>query len=97
MGFIDFPNPADWFESAKNSGMERDVANTVLSGVYSFWIAGMWSLGQRKYLSFVADAATAMYLSLSDLQKKGLLALTVPKAMLAANNLSKFETILITK
>lgn len=97
MGVIDFPNPADWYESAKNSGMERDAANTVLSGVYSFWIAGMWSLGQRKYFWFVADAATAMYLSLSDLQKKGLLALTIPTSMLEPKNLSRFTTIMKTK
>lgn len=97
MGLIDFPNPADWVNSAKDGNLEREAANTVLSGVYSFWIAGMWTLGQRKYLSFVADGATAMYLSLSDLQKKGLLALTVPTAMLDPKNLSRFTIIEKTK
>ncbi len=97
MGLIDFPNPADWIESTKTAGMERDAANTVLSGVYSFWITGMWSLGQRKWLGFVGDAATAMYLSLADLQKKGLLALTVPTAMLEPKNLSRFTTTVVTK
>ena len=97
MGVIDFPNPVDFFESAKNAGLEREAANTVLSSVYSFWITGMWSLGQKKYFSFLADAASAMYKSLSTLEKKDLMALTVPTAMLEANNLSKFTTIQVVK
>jgi hypothetical protein len=92
MGLIDFPNPSDWIQSAKNGGFEREAANTVLSGVYSFWITGMWSLGQKKYFSFLADAASAMYLSLQTLEKKELLALSVPTAMLDAKNLSRFTT-----
>ncbi len=97
MGIIDFPNPADWVNSAKNGGMERDAANTVLSGVYSFWLSGMWAAGQKKWTWFLADGATAMYLALSDLQKKGLLALSVPTAMLEAKNLSRFTTTIRTK
>lgn len=97
MGLLDFPNPSDWIQSAKNGGMEREAANTVLSSVYSFWITGMYTLGQRKYFSFLADAASAMYVSLSTLEKKDLLALTVPSAMLDAKNLSRFVTVTKTK
>ena len=93
MGLIDFPSPVDWYESAKNAGMERDAANTVLSSVYSFWVTGMWSLGQKKYFGFLADAASAMYVSLAMLEKKDLLALTVPTGMLEAKNLSRFTTV----
>lgn len=93
MGVIDFPDPVSWYESAKNAGMEREAASAVLSAVYSFWITGMWSLGQKKYFSFLADAATSMYLSLDVLEKKELLALSIPTAMLEAKNLSRFTTV----
>lgn len=97
MGLIDFPNPVEWHESAKNAGMERDAANTVLSSVYSFWLTGMWALGQRRWFGFLADAATAMYLALTTLEKKGLLTLTVPTTMLEDKNLSRFTTTQVTK
>jgi hypothetical protein len=97
MALIEFPNPAEWLESARTANLEREAANTVLSGVYSFWVTGMWTLGQRKYCSFLADAATSMYLSLTVLEKKGLLALTVPTAMLLPANLSRFTTTEKTK
>lgn len=92
MGFLDFPNPSDWIESAKNGGFEREAANTVLSAVYSFWVTGMWSLGQSRFFWFLRDAATAMYISLAQLEKKGLLALTVPTALLENANVSRFQT-----
>lgn len=97
MGLIDFPNPADWVNSAKDGNLEREAMNTVLSGVYSFWVTGMWSLGQKKWFWFLADAATSMYLSLNVLEKKGLLALTVPSSMLEPKNLSRFQTTEKTK
>jgi hypothetical protein len=93
VGLIDFPNPVQWHESAVNAGMERESASAVLSAVYSFWITAMWSLGQKKYFSFLADAATSMYLSLATPEKKELLALSIPTAMLEAKNLSRFTTV----
>jgi hypothetical protein len=97
MGLLDFPNPADWVESAKNGNMEREAINTVLSAVYSSWICGLWSAGKSKWLWFAGDMATSLYLSLSVLQQKNFLALTVPGDMLAPANLSKFQTIDKTK
>lgn len=97
MGVIDFPDPVSWLESAKSAGMERDAANTVLSAAYSFWVTGMWSLGQSRFFWFLRDAATAMYISLAQLEKKGLLALTVPTALLENANVSRFQTTEVTK
>lgn len=97
MGLIDFPNPADWVESAKNGGMEREAINTVLSSVYSSWICGMWALGKSRWFWFAADAATSLYLSLTALQEKNFLALTVPSDMLEPKNLSRFQTVTKTK
>jgi hypothetical protein len=97
MGLIDFPDPESWINSAKNGNLEREAANTVLSGVYSFWVTAMWSLGQKKWFWFLADAATSMYLSLAILEKKGLLALSVPTLMLEPKNLSRFTTTTVTK
>lgn len=91
-GLIDFPSPVDWFESAKSAGLERQEAVTVLSAVYSFWITAMWSLGQKKWFWFLADAASAMYQTLAQLQKNGKLDLTVPTEMLEPKNLSRFTT-----
>jgi hypothetical protein len=98
MGLIDFPDPVSMFEGAKNAGLERDAANALVSTAYSAWISAMWRSGSAKWAMFTGegqalkDAATAMYLSLRVLEKKGFLALTVPKDMLTADNLSKFQT-----
>lgn len=97
MGLIDFPSPVDWYESAKNAGLERQEAVTVLSAVYSFWITAMWSLGQSRFFWFLKDAASAMYQTLAQLQKSGKLDLTVPTEMLQPANLSKFTTTAVTK
>jgi hypothetical protein len=58
----------------------------------------MWRSGSAKWVLITGegqalkDAATAMYLSLSALEKKGFLSLTVPKDLLDADNLSRFQT-----
>lgn len=98
MSLFNFPDPVSIFESAKNAGLERDVANAFVSSAYSAWISFVWRSGSAKWADFTGegqamkDAATAMYLSLSQLEKKGFLTLTVPQDMLNANNLSKFQT-----
>lgn len=91
MGLIDF-NPVGWVEAAKNAGYERNVVNVLLSGAISAWLAAMWGLGQKKFFGFAADAATAAFLSMRQLEAKNLLTLTVPTKLLDAANLSRFQT-----
>lgn len=98
MGLIDFPDPGAIFNSFKTGGMERDTLNAILSAMYSSYISGMWAEGCGKWAIWTGageglkDAATASYLSLRELEKKGFLTLTVPKDLLDANNLSRFQT-----
>jgi len=95
---LDFPDPVSWIEGAKNAGLERETLNAFLSMLYSAQISFLWRSGSSKWAQWVGegkalqDAATAMYLSLESLEKKGFLALTVPKDLLSADNLSTFET-----
>lgn len=97
-GLIDFPDPASWYEGAKNSGMERDEVNAFVSMLYSAQISLLWRSGSAKWATFTGegqalkDAATAMYLTLQDLEKKNFLTLTVPKDLLDPDNLSRFQT-----
>lgn len=98
MGFLEFPNPGDWFNSFKMGDIERKAANAVMSAAYSSYISGLWSEGDSKLFAWAGagqglkDAATAAYLSLRELEAKGFLVLTVPKDLLEANNLSRFQT-----
>ena len=98
MGLLEFPNPVSWYEGAKNANLERDELNAFVSMAYSAQISFLWRSGSSKWAQFIGegkalqDAATAMYLSLEALQKKGFLTLTVPQDLLAAENLSKFQT-----
>jgi hypothetical protein len=98
MGLFQIPDPVSIFESAKNSGLEREIINSFVSATYSAWISAMWRSGSSKWAVWTGegqgmkDAATAMYLSLRELEQKGFLTLTVPKDLLDADNLSKFQT-----
>lgn len=98
MGLFSLPSPVDMFESAANGKIEREVVNSVMSAMYSAWISGMWRSGSSKWAVWTGeaqgmkDAATAAYLSLRELEQKGFLTLTVPKDLLDADNLSKFQT-----
>lgn len=98
MSLLEFPNPVGWFESAKNAGLQRDEINAFVSMLYSSQISFLWRSGESKWAQWVGegkamqDAATAMYLSLENLQKGGFLTLTVPKDLLEADNLSRFQT-----
>ncbi len=89
MGLLEF-NPVDWYESAKNGGLERKAADALVSSVFSAVISGLWSLGQKKFFGFLAVSATAMYLTLTRMESKNFLTLTVPKDMLTAENKSNF-------
>jgi hypothetical protein len=98
VGLITLPDPVSMFESAKNSGLEREEINALVSAAYSAWISAMWRSGSAKWVVITGegqalkDAATAMYLSLREVEKKGFLALTVPKDLLDPDNLSRFQT-----
>lgn len=98
MGMFNIPDPVSMFESAKNAGLEREVANAFVSASLSATICGMWRSGSAKWADWTGegqalkDAATSMYLSLSQQLKPGFLTLTVPKDLLDADNLSRFQT-----
>jgi len=98
MGLISIPDPVSIYESAKNAGLERQAANSFISVMYSAWISLMWRSGTSKWASWTGegqamqDAATAAYLSLSDLETKNFLVLTVPKDLLESSNLSRFQS-----
>jgi len=97
MNLLDF-NPVSWYETGKNSGLERDEVNAFVSMFYSAQISFLWRSGSSRWAQWLGegkalqDAATAMYLSLNALEKKGFLTLTVPVDLLDADNLSKFQT-----
>ena len=103
MGLLNLPDPVSMYEGAKTAGLEREVANALVSSAYSAWISAMWRSGSAKWAVFTGegqalkDAATAMYLTLSRLETKNFLVLTVPQDLLDANNLSRFETERMTK
>ena len=103
MGLIDIPDPIGILESAKNAGLEREVINSLVSSSYSAWITFWWRSGSTKWALWAGegqamkDAATAMYLTLHNCEKKNFLILTVPSDLLTADNLSRFQSELQTK
>lgn len=78
--------------------LEKELAKTLLSTTYSSTITALWSGGSSKLAAWLGlnraerDAATSMYLSLQPMVEKGDLVLTVPKDLLAADNLARFQT-----
>jgi hypothetical protein len=98
MDLLDLPDPVSMFEGAATAKLEREVVNSMVSAAYSAWITAMWRSGSAKWAQVTGegqalkDAATSVYLSLSQLEAKGFLTLTVPQDLLAADNLSRFQT-----
>ncbi len=98
MGLFELPDPVSMFEGAKNAGLERDIANALVSASLSAAITGMWRSGSAKWADWTGegqalkDAATVMYLTLEQQLKPGFLTLTVPKEILDPNNLARFQT-----
>ena len=98
MSLISLPDPVSMIEGAKTAGLEREVLNGVMSAAYSAAITFTWKSGSTKWAAFTGegqalkDAATAMYLSLRDLEDKKFLVLTVPSDLLDVSNLSRFQT-----
>jgi hypothetical protein len=97
-GLFTIPDPVSMFESAKNAGLEREIAQALVSASVSAAIAGMWRSGSAKWADWTGegqalkDAATVMYLALEQQLQAGFLTLTVPKDLLDANNLSRFQS-----
>jgi len=96
IGLIDFPDIIGMFEGAKNAGLERDIANAIVSALASSWITFTWRSGSSRWAQYLGegralqDSATAMYVTLRALEKKNFLTLSVPSDMLTQENLSKF-------
>jgi hypothetical protein len=98
VGLFEIPDPVSMFESAKNAGLEREIANALVSASVSAAITGMWRSGSAKWADWTGegqalkDAATVMYLTLEQQLKPGFLTLSVPKDLLDPNNLSRFQS-----
>jgi hypothetical protein len=98
MDFLNLPDPVSMLEAAANGKLEREIVNSIASAAYSAWISAMWRSGSAKWALFAGegqalkDAATAVYLSLRDLEQKNFLVLTVPKDLTDPDNLNRFIT-----
>jgi hypothetical protein len=98
MDLIGIPDPVSMFEAAANGKLERELVNSLVSSSYSALISFLWRSGSSKWAIWTGegqgmkDAATALYLSLSALEAKNFLTLTVPQDLLDPNNLSRFQT-----
>lgn len=99
MGLFSIPDPVSMFESAKNAGLERQIAVSLISGYCSVAISGMWRSGSAKWADITGegqalrDMATVLYLTLEKKLIEGApLTLTVPHDLLDPNNLSRFQT-----
>lgn len=98
MGLIDFPDPVSMFEGAKTAGLEREVAEALVSVAISDYITGLWAQGTSKLFNWFGEAqaakdmATACYLSVARNDLLKWLVLTVPKDLLDPANLSRFQT-----
>jgi hypothetical protein len=103
MGLIDFPDPASWYGELKNGSLEREAMNSFVSMAYSAQIAFLWRSGSSKWAQWTGegkalqDMATSIYLTLSSLETKNFLTLTVPKDLLDPDNISKFQTEKVVK
>lgn len=95
MSLLDFPNPIAWYEGAKNAGLQRQEIDAFVSALYSAQITFLWQSGKKSWWGegkAMQDAATAQYLTLTRLETKGFLTLTVPKDLLDPDNLARFQT-----
>lgn len=98
MALISLPDPVSILEAAATAKLEREVVNSLASSAYSAQISFLWRAGASKLAGALGvgpamqDAATSQYLSLRELEKKGFLTLTVPKDLLDADNLARFQT-----
>jgi len=55
MGLFEIPDPVSMFESAKNAGLEREVADALVSASVSAAITGMWRSGAAKWAEWTGE------------------------------------------
>lgn len=95
---FDIPDPVGMYESAKTAGLEREIADALVSSTLSAAITAMWASGAAKWAIWTGegqalkDAATVQYLTLKNQPKTKFLVLTVPQDLLNPDNLSRFQT-----
>src|SRR5256885_5032340 len=100
MALLEFPSPVAWITSLKDDNQKRDLINATMSALYSAQITLLWETGRRKLWGegqALQRTATSIYLTLSTLERTGLIVLTIPKDLLDPNNLSQFQTERIVK
>lgn len=95
---FDIPDPVSMYESAKTAGLERDIADALVSSTLSAAITALWVSGSSKWALWMGegqalkDSATVQYLTLTRSPKTKFLVLTVPQDLTDPNNLSRFQT-----
>lgn len=95
MGLISLPDPVSMFETWKNAGEEREVAEDILSQMYSDYLTTRWAWRSVPIIgNGIAAGAYATYVSLKNgkLFADGRLRITVPKSMLDPDLLSLYQT-----
>jgi len=103
MDLFNLPDPVSMYQGAKMAGLERKEVDALVSATYSAIITSMWASGDAKWAIWsgegqgLKDAATSMYLTLSTMESKNFLTLTVPQKLLDPNNLARFQTEYKTK
>lgn len=101
MALLEFPDVVGMFEAAKNAGLEREAANALVSAACSGYLTFLWETGKRKWLGSEGQAlqrtAIATYLTLSQMESKNFLTLTIPKDMLDPDLMSQFQSERMTK
>lgn len=103
MNLLSFPDPIAWYSGMKQAGLERDEINAFVSMLYSAQVSFLWRQGSARWALWAGegramqDAATAMFLSLQALEKKGFLTLAVPLEMLEKANIERFQVSFKTK
>jgi hypothetical protein len=92
---FNLPDPVSMFETAKNAGLEREVALDFIGTAYSSFLNLLWGLQKVPVVggAFKAQAlGTFFSLRNSQLYQEGKIKLTVKKEMLDPDLLSQYET-----
>lgn len=93
MPLLEFPDVIGMYESAKNAGLEREVANAAVSAACNGYMTFLWEAGKKVPLIGPAmqRMAIATHLTLEGLMTNNFLNLVVPKEMLDPNIRSQFQ------
>lgn len=98
MGIFQIPDPVSMVNSYKDGSLERQTAEAFASVILSNYITGLWAQGSSTLFGWFGegqaarDMATVAYLSLTSKKELPWLVLTVPKDLLSADNLSRFQS-----